>query len=240
MNRRDFRCAFSGVSLLNAEVVAVLLLKEGTHFRPFSLPLFGVYEGHGTVAEVNEGPNADLILAWFQQGLAEERVQVDFAAMGLKPQAIDHIETLLSLVACSQIQGGEAVRASEGQLGFALLSAHIAATLMEGEPALPSENSVEDLPRVVFDSELGRCVYSPLRHESHRLRCRFGLSMVGLAALDQAKKARGRPWCPPGSGIEIEDAEPALWLAGALVEFADSAELVAAIEDYSRQAEDEI
>lgn len=240
MSRRDFRCAFSGVSLLNSEVAAVLLEETDGGWRPVALPLFGVYEGIGTVSDVNDGPNAELILSWFQSGLDGRKVEIDFAALGLAPQAVDHIETLLSLVACSQFEGGGAVRTAEGALGFALLSAHLAASLMEAEPELPLEVPVERLSEIVFDSELGRAIYEPLRHESHRLRCKFGLSMIGLAALDQALRARGRKWGPPGSGIAVSDAEPALWLAEALLAFAESPSIIEALEDYAGQAEDAI
>lgn len=240
MSHRDFRCALSGVSLLNSEVAAVLLEETEGGWRPACLPLFGVYEGIGTVSDVNDGPNADLILAWFQRGLEGQKVFVDFAAMDLAPQEVDHIETLLSLLACSQIQGGGAVRTQNGALGFALLCAHLAATLMEGEPELPLEVPVERLAEVVFDSELGRLIYEPLRNESHRLRCKFGLSMIGLGALDQAMKAWDRKWVPPGPGIAATDAEPALWLAEALLEFADSPSIIEALEDYAGQAEDEL
>lgn len=239
MSLRDYRCAYTGVSLLNSEVAAVLLVESSAGWRPISLPLFGVYEGLGTVGEVNEGPNADLILAWFQREFEEGKMRVDFAGMGLAPQDIDHIETLLSLIACSQIHGEGAVRTQDGDLGFALVSAHVAATLMEGEPELPGEIPVERLYQVVFDSEHARRIYRPVEHESHRLRCKFGLSMVGLSALDQAMKARQRSWAPPGLGVPLADAEPALWLAEALAEFASSPSIVEALEDYSGQSEDE-
>lgn len=246
MSCRDFRCAFSGVSLLNAEVAVVLLQESGTIWVPVALPLFGVYEGLGTVGEVNDGPNADLILAWFQAGIEAGQVHVGFDALGIPPQPIDHIETLLSVVACSQLQGQGSVwtvspsTQREGALGFALLSAHVAATLMEDEPTLRPEVQVEDLPQVVFDSDLGHLIYQPLRHQTHRLRCKFGLSMVGLAALSQGMSAHNRPWGPPGDGILLAESEPALWLAQAMVEFAESPSLIEALEDYAGQGEDEL
>lgn len=224
----------------------MLLQEVEGSWCPVALPLFGVYEGVGTVGEVNEGPNADLILAWFQESLRDGGLVVDFDAMGLMPQPIDHIETLLSVVACSQIQGQGAVRTDSlshengGALGFALLSGHVAATLMEGEPTLRADVRVEDLPEVVFRLDLGRTIYGPLRHESHRLRCKFGLSMVGLAALDQGMTAWNRHWAPPGGGIVLADAEPSLWLAQAMLEFANSPSLIEALEDYSTQSDDEL
>lgn len=239
MSVRDFRCVFSGVSLLGSEVAVVLLQRLGERWRPAALPLFGTYEGTGTVAEVNEGPNSELILhALGQDGSAG--VVFDFEAMGLEPQPIEHIETFLGLVACSQLQSGNLVRASEGELGFALLSAHVAAALMEREPELAQETSVEGLGEVIFDSELARSIYRQVRAQNHRLRCKFGLSMVGLAALDQSMMAWGKSWTTPGPGIPLEEADAALWLTQATVEFSQDEGIIEALEDYAGQGEDEI
>ncbi len=233
MTRRDYRCAFSGVSLLDREVAVVLLEQAEESWRPVGLPLFGVYEGMGTVADVNDGPNADLILAAVQKAIEERRVVVDFEAMGLEEQPIDHIETLLGLLACSQIQGDGAARTSEGALGFALLSAHVAAALTENEPDIAQAVLIEELPEHIFDSAFGREIYAPLRYQPHRLRCRFGLSLVGLGALDAQMRARKKAWVPPGEGIDLAESEVAVWLAQAMVELGSDESLVDALEEYA-------
>lgn len=234
MSVRDFRCVFSGVSLLGSEVAVVLLQRLGDRWCPAALPLFGLYEGACTVSEVSDGPNAEMILS----AVSEGRVEIDFDAMGLASQPVLHIETFLELIACSQLHGDDAVRSGEGPMGFALLSAHVAAALMNAEPELPLAPSVENLAEDVFESSFGRQTYRQLGALSHRLRCKFGLSMVGLAALDQSMKAWGKPWSPPGPGIPEEEADPALWLTLATVEFAGDEALIEALEDHAGQGEE--
>lgn len=234
MSVRDFRCAFSGVSLLGSEVAVVLIERVGERWRPLALPLFGLYEGACTVTEVSDGPNAEMIL----RALGDGGVDIDFKAMGLASGPVEHIETFLDLVACSQLHGDDAVRVGRAPLGFALFSAHVAATLMNEEPQLPLATSVEDLAEVVFESEFGRHIYRQLGAESHRLRCKFGLSMVGLLALDQHMTARGKVWSPPGPGIPDAEADPALWFTLAVAEFAGDEALIEALEDHAGQGED--
>ncbi len=240
MTKRDYRCAFSGLSLLDAEVVVVIIERHGSTWRPISLPLFGIYEGTGTVAEVTEGPNSELLVSALSDGADGGDVRFDFSKMGLSPQPIDHIETLLSWLAVSQIQGDGAIRSTEGALGFALLSAHVAAALMAGEPDLPLERSVDELSEVVFESELGRAIYRPVRRHSHRLRAKFGLSLVGLAALCEQMRSHGMAWTPPGEGIPIEASQKALWLAEATLSFAGDELLIEALEEYAGQGDEEV
>lgn len=239
VTRRDYRCAFSGLSLFDAEVAVVIIEQAGPRWRPITLPLFGIYEGMGTVGEVHEGPNADLVLSTFQGGAREEGLVIDFQKMGLEPQPIDHIETLLSLLAVSQIQGEGALRSDGGALGFTLMSAHVAAALMAGEPRLPLERSVDDLWEVVFESQLAQSIYRPLRDQPHRLRAKFGLSLVGLAALCEQMERHGKPWVPPGEGLPLVESNRTLWLAEAMVTWADDELLVEALEEYTSQGDEE-
>jgi hypothetical protein len=239
MSRRDFQCALSGVSLLDAETALFVLQCVDGEWLPAGLPLWGRYDGLGTLADIQEGPNADLLLGRFQQDLESGNLSVDWDKMGLEEQAIDHVETLMSVIACSQLAELGAVRTKEGPLGFALLSAHVAAAIMNGEPELAGDISVEGLPQALLRSPWGQSVYAPIAELPIKLRCKFGLSFAGLACLIDEMKAQEIPWQPPGLGIAEEEAEPALWMAQALVKFAQSAPLVEALEDYAGQEEDE-
>lgn len=239
MSRRDFRCGLTGVSLLGAEAALVLIQKTGEIWHLSSLPLFGRYEGAGTLTEVSEGPNADLLLAFFKSAHASGQVVVDFEKMGLSEQPLDDLEMWLSLLACSQVGNHDACRYLEQPLGFCLFSAHVLAQLMGGEPEEPIGLSLEALPTAVLGPGFGPHVYQGLSSRSLKTRCKFALSFLGLLAAKQEMERREVALLPPGPGIFEDETEPARYLAEALVAFASSVELVEALEDYAGQFSDE-
>jgi len=235
MSLRDFRCQVSGVSLLHAEVAVVLTARmPGGEYGPVALPLFGRYAGQGFVEEVQDGPNADLILAAFQHGLQSGAVVANWESLGMAPLEVDHIETLLSLVSCAQIHG-EGALAWEGlELGFSLIQAHVAAALMEAEAEdLPPSQTLESLPGFVLgNSSVSKQIYAPLRDAGVRLRCRFGLSFVALQVLKEAMAERDRGFDSPGMGIDEDDSQPDVWLAEALLAAEGDEELALALAEY--------
>lgn len=127
MSSRDYRCALSGVSLLGAEAALVLLERADESWLPASLPLFGIYDGQGTLTEMVEGPNAELLVERLESAMAAGRLSIDFDALGIGAQDLQSLEMALGLVALSQVGGVDAVRFDERPLGFAVLSGHVAA-----------------------------------------------------------------------------------------------------------------
>jgi hypothetical protein len=240
MSLVDFRCALSQISLLGAETALILLENREGKWEPAALPLFGRYEGDGTLSDLSDGPNAELVLRTLTDLYEAGRLHLDFEQMGLPPQQLDHLEMWLSLLACSQVMGAQALSLDGSPLGFSFLSAHLLAEVMDADPEEPSLLSLESLPAHVLPGSLGQLIYAPLRDLPLKLRCKFGLSFLGLLSALQEMERRGRGWSPIDAGIPKDESQPALYLAEALVAFADSPTLVEALEDYAGQAADEV
>lgn len=202
---------------------------------PVCLPLWGEYKGAGFLEEVNEGANAQMILSAFQAALAAGRAQIDWQALGMEPYALEHIESLLSVVACAQLNAPDACTWEGGRVSFALLEGNVAATLMSRDPQeLPPKTEVDQLWEHVFPQyPLSRAVYSGLSDSPLRERCQFGLSLVGFAALVEAVRGRSGAWVPTREFYEARPGQRQLWLAKALVEHADEPDLIEALEDYA-------
>lgn len=241
MSLRDFRCQLSGISLLHAECALVLLSSNSGRWVPLSLPLWGVYEGVGTLGQMDEGPNAELILAGFQRALREGRAELDRNTLGDLADELDHVETLVNLIAFSQVQGLDAVRWEGQPVGFALASAHVAAAFMTGEPELSPDLPLEGLPGFVLPEPASLSIYAPLSQAKLNLRCKFGLSFYGFLALTQEFARQGRAWAPPGLGIDVSESRPQAWLAEAMLAAAGHEELLEALREIQESgSEDDV
>lgn len=239
---RDYQCMITGVGLIGAECGAVLLREGSSGFQPVSLPLWGHYLGRGFLEEVSEGPNAEILLEALQRLHACGRLVVDWNALGIEPRELDHVETVLGLLALARIHGPTAIRCDGAALGFCILSAHVAASLMNEEPSsVPSSVSVERLPTVVFDNApLGQELYAGYSSLPVRLRCHFALALVGLAALSDGLASRAIPWSPPTPPTAVDAAATEQWFSQALASAQDDPVLLAGLAEHaSGRSEDD-
>lgn len=231
----DYRCSFSGVSLIGAETM-VVLTACGDAPAPVSLPLWGSYEGSGVVVNIDEGPNAERILSAWDRDLEASCAFVDWAALDIEPLQIDHIETLIALVMANEYHGLSAVTWQGAGLSLCLLESNVAACIMQDEPAQLHDVRVEDLTAEVLGRHpIAHSIYSQLPYESPKSRCKFGLGALALSSLTQNMALNNKPWARPQGGITEEERDPARWLAEAYLAFADEPALVEALEEYTNQ-----
>lgn len=235
MSRHDFRCALSGVSLIDAEVALLLVERRAGRWHLASLPLWGIYDGSGTLSEFQEGPNADLLLEGWTGELRRGNVRVDLEAMGLSEQPLDSLEMMLSVMACSQVGGFDAVRVGDRPVGFLLLSGHVAAHVMELSPELDRGVTLESLPEAVFRGGWGSRLYGELRHLPLTVRCKFGILLAGLLALSQRLDSLKIELRPTTEGIVESESEPARYLTEAMMRLSNDEVLLSALEDYAGQ-----
>ena len=238
MHLQDFFCSFSKLSLTYRETGFIILstADDGT-FKPAALPVWGRYNGLGGLDDIEDGPNADLILAGFQDLYQQGELKVNFESMGLPVYEIDSLELLVSLFFCAQLHAPDAIQLSGRPLRFALVSAHLAAQLMEQEPQEQSfALKLEDLPSFIFaQSHFGQKIYALLEAQSLKLRCRFGLSLIGLQALSESLKLRSLLLLPPGPAEQFKPAEQSALLLNALEQFADDEVLLEALSEYAAE-----
>jgi hypothetical protein len=239
MSRHDFRCALSGVSLLDAEAALLLVERREARWRLASLPLWGTYDGSGTLAELQEGPGSELLLEGWLREQGRGSVTVDFESMELSERPMDSLEMVLSLMACSQVGGLDAVRVGPNPVGFVLLSAHVAAHLMELEPELDRGVKLEGLADVAFEGGWGSRLYAPLSQLPLIVRCKFGISLAGLISLRRRFESLKIEPSPTSEGIAESESEPARYLAEAMVKFESDEVLLSALEDYAGQLGEE-
>src|SRR5687768_14655439 len=64
MGLYDTRCAVTGISLFTADAVMVALDRDGAGYRPITLGVAGGYSGYGTIEEIAEDRNTELIMAY--------------------------------------------------------------------------------------------------------------------------------------------------------------------------------
>jgi len=232
----DYRCGLSGLSLLGAETMAVLHTPMGPgQSMPCSLPLWGTYDGSGTLVEVQEGPNAELLVRVFSEDLDAGRAQVDWRRLTIAPVPIDHIETLLALIRTNEIHGLGAVTWRGHEPHVALFESNIAAAAMQGEPDLLHGVRIDDLlVAVLGESALAQAIYARIGEDGPKMRCKWGLSLVALAALISELIARGLTFRSPVPVAE-QDRDPAQWLALSYADLREAPLMLEALSEYSSQ-----
>lgn len=235
MSLRDFRCLVSGVSLLDSEAAAWLFVVEpGGVPRPIALPIWGSYGGLGRLEEVAEGPNTTLLERAFVKGLKQGRVVAPWGELGLSPGAITDAAGILSLALLTSIHGGRSSLSWHGSpVQCALIEAHVAAALMQGEPERLHAVPVEELGPLVLPHAISRDIYRPVMQATATERCKFGLGFISCAAFIEALGGWGVELRGPGQGIELSSRSEQEWLAGALQRFSDDESLLLALSDYA-------
>ena len=231
----DYRCLVSGVSLLGAETMGLLCAASAAEgpFLPCALPLWGRYEGNGSLAEVQVGPNAEVIVRAFHDDIRRGEARIDWSDLGVAPVDLDHIETLLAVVRTNSIHGLDAVRWRGRLVDLALVQADVAAALMQDEPARLSRIPVDELPQAVVEgspifAEVMRLAFS----RGPKMRCKFGLSLVSLASFVDQLDLLGVTLGGPQHGIQLEMSEPARWLAEAYQHFSTNDPMRQALDEY--------
>lgn len=237
MSARDYRCLVSGVSLLGASCAGVLLAPREGVLRPVALPLFGRYWGAGFPQELDEGANYRLILDALLLARDQGQLGVDWAQLGVDPFALDDMEAFLSLVALGQLHAPLAITLHGAPLSFALLEANVAATFMDREPHGLEDVELFQLPERVLCNPIGCALYAGYLDLPLKLRLQFGLSFLGLSALDHEMQLLGVRWEPPGLGWEVVSEQSASWLREAWQRFGDQEDLLAALEEYVQNGE---
>lgn len=235
----DYRCTFSGVSLLGSDCMAVIVAmpsEDSPDARPIALPLFGRYDGSGTLVDINEGDNAQRILAAFVRDLTEGTATIDWGRLGFSALPIDHVETLLGLLSANVIHRCDAISWCGLKLGVVFFEGNVAAALMQREPLDLASVVVEDLPsRVLASGQLVASIYGTLRQAGPSLRCKYGLSAVALSSLCEAMGRWDRPWSGGARGYVRDQADPARFLAEAYRDFSSDEDLVDALAEYSAE-----
>lgn len=243
----DFRCMITGIGLLGAECAVILLAERDlaerdsaerdASFVPISLPLWGQYFGKGTVEEIAEGPNADAILRGMQQLQRDERLTIDWTALGIDRQSFDHVEDVIGLLSLAHIHGPEAMKCDGRRLTFALSSSYVTASLMEEESdTIATTVPVERLPEVVFDEDpIAQTLYADFARLPIRLRCRFGLALAGLSSLSAGLRARDVAWAPPPPPLPVDATASEKWFARALTRAQSDPIVMAGLADHASE-----
>lgn len=241
MSHHDVRCSISGVSLLGSETALVLLTRSAGEpdWQLGSLPLWGTYLGTGSIEDVNSGANAEILLEAFTEAAGAGELRIEWAALGMKPYRFECIEDILMLLACARIHAPDAISWGEQIVSYALIEAHFAAALMSREPTKLGDLQIEALPDAVLSQAVcGQRIYSRLGSRSLKQKCQFGLSLLGLAAFIEALEDLQLRVRPAGPFSTLEPGQKELWLAEALVTFANERDIFEALEEYASQEQE--
>ena len=209
----------------------MLTRRVGGRVEPCSLPIFGTYDGQGFFSDVVEGKNAEWIGAAITEGLEMGELVIDWKRLGLEPFPLDHLESVISVIACSQLHDAQAVHWCGDELGAVLLEGNILAALMQREEQSEVATELCDLPHVVFPhSPQARAIYRPFFAAPLAQKCRFGLSLLGFLKVREAVGERGFQDAPrPQRGVE---GQARRWCDEAIALFSGQPDLQAALADY--------
>lgn len=235
-SQQDLRCMLSGVSLLSAECISLLLVPdvEG-RWLPASLPLFGRYHGEGIIEDMGDGPGALLLTEALRAAVECGQLTAQPDRLPFQLSSLTHLEQFFGVVAAAHQHAPNAVRLGHQPLNYCMMSAHVAAPLMTGESDLLSQTPLEDVAKQVFRGQTGPVeLYAAMRKAAFGLRCRFGLSFAALARLVEEMDARSLCFRPPEGGFSLvhQADQRERWLAEALERFAHDELLMTGLSDY--------
>ena len=182
--------------------------------------------------DVSEGPGTEILLEAFSRLQSGGQLSIDRDRLGLDDIELDHIETLLGLLATAELHAKGSVQLNGRPLSFCLFSAHVAASLMEDNPAPLQKTPLENVPEEVLGADAAQLLYDGLHDAPLRLRCRFGLSFVGLASLVEHLAKRNLVLAPPDLSAAAQTDKRADWLKEALARAEEDELLLAGLADY--------
>jgi len=216
----------SGVSLKADDAVLVCLLQteegDAPMYSPIALPIRGTYDRLGAIDGIQDDTNTDLILHFFRGALESGEFVLD-------PEfSLATIDPLLRAIERNINDSPNIALWDNRPVMFALISQEIRDALVKGSAASMTEVETPPLFQRVFgDSPLARGIYGGNLAE-------IAEPLKELATISDFLAERGLAWHPEEDASQHYE-EVREFLEEARSAFADSALILAGLDDYERK-----
>ena len=229
------RCMITGVSTGYAGSVAfVPVLHVDGEYRPTALPVWGTYDGYGSIGNVAPGPASERFCRAFADLLRSGVITIDWTRLLEKPLSPTTSEAVFKILERALVQAEGAITCAGRVLSFALLNGDVAEELLLELPT-EVEPSVEPatLATLVCGAyEPALATFSDLHLQDADARAMFASTFAGFAALNQWLRRSGIQWCPPRETGQYNQTEAIGFLSAARERFSSEPLIPHGLQQY--------
>lgn len=183
--------------------VGVVLIKdvgEVSRWKPVTLPIWGHYNGYGSLERIENDPNVEIIAKRLAAGVRYGLVEISWTALRETPRQIATIEDVLFVVARSAASPRCGVLCEGKEISYAFVSTEIARAVCE-ETRLVNELS-RGASGLARGEEPALTLYADLDPDSERW---ISAKSVEFAAIDALVALRGGWALPPLRQFSAEE-----------------------------------
>jgi hypothetical protein len=228
MGLYDERCLVTGVSLKGVDAALVLLDHDGDGYHPIALAIKGTYNRLGSIDNIDEDENTELVLGYFQEKLRGGDLVIDPAETG--GDQINDIEHLLGLFERNVTVEADAAVLNGRRIAFALIAQVIWDPVAKAAPAGPRSNSAR-FEHLFPAGGVAEGIYREhLEDVSTHLK--------ELTAVAKFLADRRLAWRPPDDHSQHYSDEMREYLAAARQTFHDSPVVLGALKRYASEVHD--
>ena len=238
MGSYDHRCMVTGISLHGIRASVVVLNRTGDGYQPITLGMTGTYNRYGSIDDIVEDTNTDLVFRYFADRRAEGRfVLHDSALQRDDPAELADVEELLFYLERNNGYDDDwPINTLDGsQIAFSLVAQPVWDALARA--ATPDRETIPAaFARLFGESTVADDAYrGQLARVSEHVR--------QLSAVDDYLTDRKLGWAPPGDqslpypidpGEQHSSDDIRRFLAAARRDFAEHAAIRAALDEYER------
>jgi hypothetical protein len=224
----DARCMVTGVSLKAADAALVLLDRQGNECHPIALAIQGAYNRLGSIDNIDEDENTELVLGYFREKLRSGELIIDPDEAG--GDQINDIEHFLGLVERNVTMEYDAAVLNGRRVLFALIAQVVWDRVASSAPPEPGSDAGRFGSLFPAGGVADGIYREHLEDVSTHLR--------ELTAVAQFLAERRIAWRPPDDHFQHYGEEMREYLAAARQAFHDSPAVLAALKRYAKDAGD--
>jgi hypothetical protein len=224
----DERCMVTGVSLKGADAALVLLDRDGDAYRPIALAIKGAYNRLGSIDNIDEDENTELVLGYFREKLRCGELVIDTAEAD--GDQINDIEHFLGLCERNVTVEADAAVLNGRRVLFALIAHVVWDAIAKAAPAGPRSDSASFRHLFPEGGVAGGIYHEHLEDVSTHLK-----ELTGVAKF---LADRGIAWRPPDEHSQHYSDEMREYLDAARQTFHDSPVVLGALNRYASEVGD--
>jgi hypothetical protein len=224
----DERCMVTGVSLKGADAALVLLDRDGDEYHPIALAIKGAYNRLGSIDNIDEDENTELVLGYFREKLRGGELVIDAAEAD--GEQINDIEHFLGLCERNVTVEADAAVLSGRRVAFALIAQVVWDAIAKSAPA----GARSDSARFKHLFPAGGVAEGIYREHPEDV----STHLKELAGVAKFLADRGIGWKPPDDHSQHYSDEMREYLAAARQTFHDSPVVLGALNRYASEVRD--
>jgi hypothetical protein len=227
----DTRCAVTGISLFTADAVMVGLDVDGDGYRPITLGIAGAYNGYGTIEEIVEDRNTELVMAYCLERARDGEMVFDDhyrRDLGVPPRDIEHLLRYFERNFCDATDERPALALHGRRIVYCMIS-KLVWDAVAGTSLAPPPGTAEVWFTDLFgDAPIATAIYQSAPNDvADQIR--------EMHTLDAFLRAHGIAWSTPDieeHGAVYGDDETQEFVSEARARFADVPAVLGALDRY--------